>query len=33
VPLNRRVVREAVRGVYVEGAYFCLFAPKTFAPA
>ena len=33
VPLRRPIVREAVRGVYVEGAYFYLFAPKTFAPA
>jgi hypothetical protein len=33
VPLHRRIVREAVRSVYVEGAYFYLFAPRTFAPA
>ena len=33
VPLGRRIVRESVRGVYVEGAYFYHFAPKTFTPA
>jgi len=30
VPLGRLIVGESVRGVYVEGAYFYHFAPKTF---
>lgn len=30
VPLGRLIVGESVRGVYVEGAYFYYFEPKTF---
>ena|SRR5258708_9933062 len=30
VPLGRLIVGESIRGVYVEGAYFYHFAPKTF---
>jgi len=33
VPLGRLIDREGVRGVYVEGAYFYLFAPKTYVSA
>ncbi|MBI3680070.1 MAG: hypothetical protein HY235_06700 [Acidobacteria bacterium] len=32
IPLNRQILDEGVRGVYVHGAYFYYFAPHTFAP-
>src|SRR5260370_15829504 len=33
IPLHRQGLDEGVRGVYVHGAYFYYFAPRTFAPA
>ena len=33
IPLNRQILDEGVRGVYVHGAYFYYFKPHTFAPA
>ncbi|MBI3680774.1 MAG: hypothetical protein HY235_10285 [Acidobacteria bacterium] len=33
LPLGRFVVSESIRSVYVEGAYFYKFQPRTFAKA
>jgi hypothetical protein len=33
VPIRRLIDRESIRGVYVEGAYFYHFAPKTYIAA
>jgi hypothetical protein len=33
LPLGRLVLNESIQGVYVEGAYFYKFQPKTFAKA
>jgi len=32
IPMNRQILDEGVRGVYVHGAYFYYFAPHSFAP-
>jgi hypothetical protein len=32
IPFGRLVSREVVNGIYVDGAYFYLFAPKTYIP-
>lgn len=33
VPKDRFIFNESVNGIYVAGAYFYKFAPKTFAEA
>jgi hypothetical protein len=33
IPVNRLVAQEGIEGVYISGAYFYIFAPKSFAHA